>query len=297
MPRVSYVNGLYLPHGAAAVHVEDRGYQFADGVYEVISVHGGEFIDLGPHFDRLGRSLDALRISWPMSRAALRVVLDETVRRNCVRDGIVYLQVTRGTAPRAHAFPADARPQLVVTARPMALLPDAAREAGVAVTSVPDIRWGRCDIKSVALLANVLAKQEAVETGAYEAWLVDSEGAVTEGSASNAWIVAGEGTLVTRNLGRAILGGITRASVLEGCAAAGVRVAERPFTLKEALAAREALLTSTTSFVLPVVRIDGQAVGDGRPGPVFRQMDALYRRRAGIESLHSAPERVTVSGT
>ena len=293
MPRVSYVNGMYVPHGDAAVHVEDRGYQFADGVYEVIGVHRGGFIDLEPHFDRLGRSLGALRIPWPMSRAAFGVVLDETVRRNRVREGIVYLQVTRGAAPRGHAFPPDARPQVVVTARRLAPPSQAVREAGVGVTSVPDIRWGRCDIKSVALLANVLAKQEAAEAGAYEAWLVDSEGAVTEGSASNAWIVDGEETLVTRDLGRAILGGITRASVLEGCAAAGIRVAERPFTLKEALAAREAMLTSTTSFVLPVVRIDGQAVGDGRPGPVFAQLDALYRRRAGIDALHNCPERAT----
>ena len=280
MPRVSYVNGLYVPHADAAVHIEDRGFQFADGVYEVIAVRGGGTIDLEPHLDRLGRSLGALRIAWPMTRGALRRVIHETVRRNRVTTGIVYLQVTRGAAPRAHAFPRNTAPSLVVTARRMPPPSKAAREEGVSVVTMPDIRWGRCDIKSIALLPNILAKQEAAEGGAYEAWLVDAAGTITEGSASNAWIVDSEGGLVTRDLGRAILGGVTRASVLGACQAEGIEVRERAFTVDEARQAREAMLTSTTSFVLPVVRIDGEAVGAGKPGPVYHRLAELYRGHA-----------------
>lgn len=285
MSRISYVNGLYVPHADAAVHVEDRGFQFADGVYEVIAVNAGSLVDLEPHLERLGRSLGELRMEWPMSRDALRQVLAETVRRNRVRRGIVYLQVTRGQARRNHAFPHAAVPSLVVTARTMLLPPPGLRESGVAVVTVPDIRWGRCDIKSVALLPNILAKQQAAEAGAYEAWLVDSTGAVTEGSSSNAWIVDSNGTLVTRDLDRAVLPGITRAVLLGICASAGIRVEERSFTVGEAAAAPEALLSSTTAFVLPVVSIDGAPVGDGVPGSVFRMLDARYR-----EHIESGPE-------
>ena len=281
MSRVAYVNGMYVPQRDAAVHIEDRGYQFADGVYEVIAVHAGRLVDLEPHLDRLGRSLGALRIDWPMSRSALRLIIAETARRNRVDAGIAYLQITRGTAPRAHAFPPGAVPSVVVTARNLPAPSEAKRVHGVGVVTMPDLRWGRCDIKSVSLLANVLARQDAAEAGAYEAWLVDRDGNVTEGSASNAWIVDVGGTLCTRDLGTAILAGVTRAALLEACAAAGVTVAERAFTVTELAAAREALLTSTTSHVLPVVVVDGRAVGDGKPGHVFRQLDTLYRAHLG----------------
>ncbi len=278
MSRIAYVNGRYVPHGRARVHIEDRGYQFADAVYEVIAVVGGRMIDAAGHFERLERSLGEIAVPMPMSRAALRVVLDETIRRNRVRDGIVYLQVTRGTARRNHAFPApETPPALVVTARRMAFSTDAETTPGVKVVTVPDIRWGRCDIKTVGLLPNVLAKQRAAEAGAYEAWLVDeASGAVTEASSSNAWIVDAEGRVVTRPKSNAILGGITRETVLRLAREAGIAVEERVFTRDEALAAREAFITSTTSFVKPVVQIDDRVIGNGEPGATTRRLLALY---------------------
>ncbi len=276
MSRIAYVNGRYIPHQMAGVHIEDRGYQFSDGVYEVIAVRGGRIVDLDPHFDRLEQSLAALQIRHPMARAALAVVVRETVRRNRVRDGMVYMQVSRGVAPRSHPFPRDAEPALVVTAKALADPPAEIIESGVRVITMPDIRWGRCDIKSVSLLPNILAKQAAVEAGAYEAWLLDSSGFVTEGSASNAWIVDTNGVLVTRDLTTAILGGITRAAILDACAKDGLQVVQRPFTPEDAKTGREAMITSTTSFVAPVVEIDGDSVGGGRPGPIFQQIRELY---------------------
>jgi D-alanine transaminase len=276
MSRIAYVNGKYVTHLMAGVHIEDRGYQFADGVYEVIAVRGGQLVDLDPHFDRLERSLEALKIAQPISRGALAVVVRETVRRNLVRDGIVYMQITRGTAPRSHPFPSDVDPAVVVTARPMAPPSADIIKNGVRVVTIADIRWGRCDIKSISLLPNILAKQHAVESGAYEAWLVDEDGYVTEGSSSNAWIVNSDGALVTRDLSAAVLGGITRSAVLNACGAVGIAVLQGGFTLEHAKNGREAMITSTTSFVIPVVDIDGSKVGDGRPGPVFQRLRALY---------------------
>ncbi len=278
MSRTAYVNGRYVAHDRARVHIEDRGYQFADGIYEVVAVVDGRMIDADGHFTRLERSLGEIEVSMPMSRAALRIVLDEIVRRNRVREGIVYLQITRGTAPRIHAFPAAAiRPALVVTARRMAFPSDAETTPGVKVITVPDIRWGRCDIKTVGLLPNVLAKQRATEAGAFEAWQVDeASGAVTEASSSNAWIVTAEGRVVTRPKSNRILGGITRECVLRLARDAGVAVEERAFTVDEALAAREAFITSTTSFVRPVVRIDETVIGNGEPGATTRRLLALY---------------------
>ncbi len=275
MQRIAYVNGRYVPHGDAAVHVEDRGYQFADGIYEVIALHRGRLVDEQGHLDRLERSLGELRIAWPMSRRALRVVMGEVIRRNRVADGKIYIQVTRGVAPRNHAFPTAADSALVITMLPSA--PVAAQKAhGVDVITVPDIRWDRCDIKSVSLLPNVLAKQQAQEAGAYEAWLVDAEGRVTEGTSSNAWIVTAGGELVTRNVGCAILNGVTRLAVLELAQQEGIGFVERPFTVDEAKGAREAFLTSTTSLVKPVLHIDGRAVGDGRVGPLTGKLAAFY---------------------
>lgn len=277
MPRIAYVNGRYVPHAEASVHVEDRGYQFADGVYEVCAVKNGRLLDEGPHLDRLDRSLRELKIAPPMSRAALRVVLREVARRNLLRNGLIYFQVTRGVAPRDHAFPADTASSLVVTARPVDLGKAQARaEEGVRAVTHPDIRWKRCDIKAVALLPNVLAKQAAKEAGGYEAWLVDEAGYVTEGSSTNAWIVDKDGNLVTRALDTAILGGITRKMLMQVAQEAGVRIIERPFSTEEARAAREAFITSATSFVTPVTQIDDAVIGNGRPGSVAMRLRELY---------------------
>src|SRR3954453_7482151 len=280
MSRVAYVAGQYLPHRQAAVHIEDRGFQFADGVYEVIAVVAGSLLDEERHLVRLRRSLSELRIAPPMGDAALKLVMREVIRRNGVDTGIVYLQVTRGAAPRDHAFPKAAKTTLVVTSR--RTRPPAARlaEQGIAVITIPEIRWARCDIKSVALIANVLGKQQAREAGAYEAWQVDREGQVTEGTSTNAWIVTADDTVVTRVADHAILNGVTRAAILDIIQREGYRLVERPFTVAEARAAREAFLTSTTADLLPVVRIDGAPVADGKPGPLSRKLREAYFRHA-----------------
>lgn len=278
MGRIAYVNGRFVRHADASVHVEDRGYQLADGVYEVWAVFGGRLADAEGHFARLERSLGELRIALPMSRAALTVVLHETIRRNKVREGLVYLQVTRGVAPRDHAFPVrPVRPSVVVTAKPVDMAAADARAAkGVSVITTPETRWARCDIKTIALTPNVLAKQAAREQGAAEAWFVDDLGLVTEGASSNAWIVDADGVLRTRDLNANILRGITRKSLLGLIADEGMAVAERPFSVEEAKAAREAFITAAGSLLLPVVSIDGAPIGDGRPGPVAKRLRALY---------------------
>jgi len=278
--RIAYVNGRYVVHRRAAVHIEDRSVQFADGVYEVIAVRRGRLVDEIPHLDRLDRSLGELRIAPPMHRTALRAVMREIVRRNRVTQGIVYIQVTRGVAPRDHAFPAAAESGLIMTAR-QTKTRTALAEKGVSVITIPDIRWRRCDIKSVSLLPNILGKQAASEAGAYEALQVDDEGYVTEGTASNAWIVTGADELVTRAADNAILNGVTRRAVRDLANREGLRFVERPFTVGEAKAAREAFVTSTSSNVMPVVRIDDAVVADGRPGPLSRKLMALYHEHAG----------------
>jgi D-alanine transaminase len=266
--RTAYVNGRYVPHRAAVVHVEDRGYQFADGVYEVCEVRAGRLVDERRHTQRLLRSLHELRIPLPMPLSALGVVLRETVERNRVRNGIVYIQVTRGVAPRDHAFPlTQIRPGVVVTAKTLDQQRGEEMAAeGIGVITVPENRWPRVDIKSVALLPNVLAKQAAREQGAREAWYVDAGGHVTEGSSSNAWIVTRDGKLVTRPVSNSILQGITRTVLLDVLSASGLQLDERPFTVDEAYAAREAFITSASQIVMPVVRIDGRPVGNGAPG-------------------------------
>src|SRR5476649_2900864 len=283
MSRIAYVNGRYVAHAQAKVAIEDRGYQFADGVYEVCEVRGGRLIDERRHMARLDRSLNELRIARPMSLAALSIVLRETVRRNRVRDGIVYLQITRGAARRDFPFPVNIHPSVVVTARSndLARLEALAAE-GIAVITVPDIRWQRVDIKSVALLPNVLAKQAAREQGAREAWLVDAHGRVTEGASSNAWIVSRDGKLITHPLGRDILPGITRSVVIDAIKAQGLSFEERAFSVEEAYAAREAFVTSASQIVLPVVRIDGRPVGNGAPGLVATALRRDYDRHAEI---------------
>lgn len=286
MSRIAYVNGRYLPHAAARVHVEDRGYQFSDGVYEVVGIRNGRFLDLDWHNERLARSLAELRIDLPMSFPALNAVLAEVMRRNRVRDGIVYLQVTRGVARRDHGFPdPGVRPALVVTARTATFPSREKVEAGLKVASVPDLRWARRDIKTVSLLPNVLAKQAAREAGAYEAWQVDADGMVTEGSSTNAWIVTAEGRLVTRPAGSEILNGITRLRILELARERGLEVEERAFSLEEAKKAREAFLSSTTSYVMPVVEIDGVVLGNGKAGSIALQLRDLYE---GFIAGHTA---------
>jgi D-alanine transaminase len=284
MPRFAYVNGRYVPHAAASVHIEDRGYQFADGVYEVVPIYDGRLVDEGPHLDRLDYSLKELRIPWPMARSALQLVLRELIRRNGLRNGIVYLQVTRGVAPRDHKFPARSKPSLIATTRRQRPLAVGVLTTGAAVVTLPDIRWRRCDIKSISLLPNVLGKQHAVEAGAYEAWLVDADGYVTEGTSTNAWIVTADARLLTRDRSSAILSGITRLALLALLKSEGIAFEERRFTVAEAKAAAEAFLTSSSSFVLPVTRIDGAAVGDGKPGRITMKLRDVFMRHAAAAS-------------
>ena len=278
MSRIAYVNGRFVAHAEASVHIEDRGYQLADGVYEVWAVFGGKLADAEGHFTRLERSLGELRIDMPMSAKALSLVLREAIRRNRVRDGIVYLQVTRGVAPRDHAFPTrPVRPSIVITAKSVDMAAAEAKAAkGIGVITTPESRWARCDIKTIALLPNVLAKQAAREKGAGEAWFVDDLGLVTEGASSNAWIVDSEGVLRTRDLNANILRGVTRKSLMELIAREGLQVSERPFSVQDAKAAREAFITGAGSLVTPVVSIDGAPIGNGAPGPVALRLRASY---------------------
>lgn len=282
MARIAYINGRYVPIDTPAVAIEDRGYQFADGIYEVCKVVAGRFCDLDRHLDRLERSLGAMGMPMPMSRRALASVMEETWRRNALANAVVYVQVSRGIAPRNHSFGNGMRPSLVITVRNAKFPSSSEMEKGVGVISLPDERWANCHIKSISLLPNILAKQQAARAGCREAWLVDEQGCVTEGSSSNAWIVDGQGRLVTRPLGREILGGITRSVVIELARQDGIEVVERAFTLEEAKAAREAFLTSTTSLVLPVTSIDGAPVANGHPGTVTRRLAQLYAELEGL---------------
>lgn len=278
MSRIAYVNGAYVPHADAGVHIEDRGYQFADGVYEVCEVRHGYIVDLTRHLDRLGRSLSELRIDWPMNRAALVHVIREVVRRNRVRNGLFYMQVTRGVARRDHVFPAaETRPSIVVTAKRT----DAAAIArkathGIAAITVPENRWDRVDIKSVGLLPNVLARQKAREEGAQEAIFVDADGTVKEGAATNVWIVDRDGSLRTRPAEHGILKGITRTTLMDVAVPLGLKIEERAFSVDEMLAAREVFITAATSICFPVVSIDGKPIGNGHPGSIAQNIREAF---------------------
>ncbi|PST24615.1 D-amino-acid transaminase [Mesorhizobium plurifarium] len=278
MPRIAYVNGTYVQHAEAAIHVEDRGYQFADGVYEVCEVRHGFIIDLTRHLDRLGRSLGELRISWPMSRAALVHVIREVLRRNRVRNGLFYLQVTRGVARRDHVFPdSDTPPSIVVTAKRTDPRAVARKNAeGVSAITVPENRWDRVDIKSVGLLPNVLARQSAKEAGAQEAIFVDADGTVKEGAATNVWIVDGEGTLRTRPAESGILRGVTRTTLMDVAKPLGLKIEERAFSVEEMLAAREVFITAATSICFPVVSVDGKTIGNGHPGSIAQNIREAF---------------------
>jgi D-alanine transaminase len=286
MARVVYVNGVYTPYAEACVHVEDRGYQFADGVYEVCEVRDGRLVDERRHLLRLRRSLSELKMAAPMDLRALGVILRETVRRNRVKEGIVYLQVTRGVARRDFAFPgADVTPSVVCLARSQRRTKGESRAAaGVSVITVPDIRWQRVDIKTTGLLAQSLARQQAYDAGASEAWMVDGQGFVTEGASCNAWIVTGDGTLVTRSAESGILRGITREVAMETARRSGLTYEERPFLVSEAKTAREAFQTSATGLVMPVVKIDGQPIGNGEPGEIALGLRRGYHTVAEMSS-------------
>jgi D-alanine transaminase len=286
LTRIVYVNGAYKRYGEAAVHAEDRGFQFADAIYEVIEVRDGHLVDATRHLARLGRSLKELAIASPMSDAALLQIIEQVIRRNRVRDGIVYMQVTRGAGPRDFALPpAGTLPTLVVLARSQPKgWSDELAKTGIAIKTIPDNRWGRCDIKTVMLLPAVLAKNEARKEGAKEVWFVDAAGNVTEGGSSNAWIVTADDTLVTHPLDRHVLPGITRLTVMDVAKAEGLRVAERLFSREEALAAKEAFVTSATNIVMPVVAIDGSRIGDGCPGQLAHRLRLRFHHVAEISA-------------
>jgi D-alanine transaminase len=277
MPRIAYVNGRYVAHADAAVHIEDRGFQFADGVYEVCEVARGYIVDMTRHLDRLDRSLRELRMAWPMHRKSFEIVVREVVRRNAVSNGLVYLQVTRGVAGRDFLFPADTASSMVVTAKKVDPAIAARRaESGIRVITVLENRWDRVDIKSVGLLPNVLAKEQAKEAGAQEAWFVDADGFVKEGGSSNAWIVTRDGRLVTRPAEHGILRGITRTTMFEVAASLGLTIEERGFSVAEAKAAREAFISSATTIAMPVVAIDGHPVANGHPGSVVQSLRQAF---------------------
>lgn len=275
MSRIVYVNGDYVPEDAARVSVFDRGFLFADAVYEVTSVLEGRLIDFAGHLARLHRSLGELEMPAPVTDEELETIHRELVARNGVVEGIVYMQVTRGAADRDFAFPPDPRPALVAFTQKKALLSAPAAQSGIRVISVQDVRWQRRDIKTTQLLGPSMSKMAAKKAGVDDAWFVE-EGFVTEGTSNNAWIVTEGGTIVTRNLSHAVLHGITRAAVLACAEAAQMRVEERPFTVAEAQAAAEAFVTSASSFVTAVVEIDGSPVGDGTPGPIARRLREIY---------------------
>ncbi len=275
MSRTVYVNGDYVPEEQAKVSIFDRGFLFADGVYEVTSVLGGKLVDFAGHVRRLQRSLGELQMQMPVPEAELEAIHRELVARNALDEGMVYLQVTRGAADRDFAFPEDAAPTLVLFTQAKALASSPAAATGIRVVTVPDIRWGRRDIKTVQLLAPSLCKMAAKTAGADDAWMVEA-GMITEGTSNNAWIVTGDGTIVTRDLSTAILHGITRAAVIDYAKGAQMKVEERAFSPEEARGAAEAFSTSATGFVMPVIEIDGERIGDGRPGPVALRLREIY---------------------
>lgn len=278
MARIAYVNGAYIAHGDAYVHIDDRGYQFGDAVYEACEIRDKKIIDLDGHLTRLNRSLNEMEMSWPCSRNALEIIIKQVVTRNLVSYGLVYLQISRGVAARNHAFPKKPiAPSLVITARSVNFATYAKKShTGIRAITVPDIRWQRVDIKTTNLLPNVLAKEEAERQGAQEAIFVDADGNITEGSSTNVWIVDADGNLVTRPADSGILRGITRHTVMKTAEKLQIKVIERKFSTKEALNAREVFVTSATSVVMPVVNINNSDIGDGAPGTVTKNISNYF---------------------
>ena len=275
MSRIVYVNGDFVPEEEAKVSIFDRGFLFADGVYEVTSVLEGKLIDNAAHLARLKRSLSELSMKAPASGEEITAIQEELIKRNNIQEGTVYLQVTRGAAERDFSYPQDATPSLVMFAQSKSLINSEKAETGISVASVPDIRWKRRDIKTVGLLPASMAKQAAADAGADDAWMIE-DGFVTEGSSNNAYIVTQKGVIVTRHLGTEILPGITRKAVLKLAQQTQIKIEERPFTIEEAYEAREAFITSASTFVWPVVTIDGRTIGDGRPGPMTQKLRQIY---------------------
>jgi len=280
MVRTVFVNGEYLPETEGKISIFDRGFLFADGVYEVCAVINGRLVDYDAHMERLGRSLKELRMGWPCTREEIDAMHKELIRRNDLREGIIYMQVTRGAADRAFNFPkAETKPTLIAFTQVMNLVSNPNAVTGIKVVTTPDLRWSRRDIKTVMLLAPVLGKQAAYEQGAQEGWMVEN-GHVTEGTSSNAYIVK-DGKVITRHLSNEILAGCTRRALMRLASEEGVEIVERPFTPEEAYAADEAFLTSASQFVMPIVEIDGKRIGGGQPGPVVRKLRELYLKEAG----------------
>lgn len=288
MTKVVYVNGTYRRYNDALIHAEDRGFQFGDAVYEVCEVRDKAIVDETRHLKRLARSLDELGIDEPLSFSAWQRVIQETIRRNRVKNGIVYLQVSRGAGPRNFLFSGvETPPTVVCLARPTSRASqDKSAAAGIAVQSVPDMRWGRCDIKTVMLLPASLAKEQAKQSGAQEAWFIGPDGNVREGGSSNAWIITKEGELVTPQATNAILRGITRTTLIDLIEREGLTLVERGFTIDEAKNAREAFITSATNLVMPVVKIDGQPVGNGNPGSTATSLRAAFHEVAQARQLN-----------
>jgi D-alanine transaminase len=278
MSRIVYVNGSYVPEEQGKISIFDRGFLFADGVYEVTAVVNGKLVDYDAHMERLARSLNEIEIEWPCSKSELRAMHAEMIKRNALDEGWVYMQITRGAADRDFKFPKDAKPTLVAFTQTKRLVdnPDAVK--GVSVITVPDIRWERRDIKSVMLLAPVLGKQAAAKAGCFEAWMVE-DGKITEGTSSNAYIVK-NGRVITRELSNHILAGCTRRSLFSLAKHHNIEIEERAFTPDEAYDADEAFLTSASNFVLPIVEIDGCRIGGGQPGPVARRLREIFLREA-----------------
>jgi D-alanine transaminase len=275
MSRIAYVNGRYVPAAHAMVAMEDRGYQFADGIYEAIAALNGKLVDGEWHFDRLERSLRELAIPLPMARTSLKAAIRELMRRNRRDRGVIYIQVTRGAARRNHIYGDDLQPVVTMSFLPPKFRTKAEREKGVSVISRPDQRWARCDIKTIALLPNMLARVESYRAGAKETWLL-RDGVITEGSLSNVYIVDDKGTIITHPADTRILGGVRRKRTLELARELQIKVEERPFTLDEALKAKEAFISSCSSFITPVVTLDAKAIGDGVPGPVTRRLMDVF---------------------
>jgi D-alanine transaminase len=284
MSRIAYVNGRYVPHDQAGIHIDDRGYQFGDGIYEVVSVIDGKLADQDWHLDRMEYSLNEISIPMPMSRAALKIIIKNMIMMNRIRYGLVYFQITRGVMRRDHIIDKTLKPQLIMTARPLPML-ERKEFSPVAVITVPDQRWQRRDIKTLQLLPNCIAKTKAVEAGAYEAWMVGADGYVTEGTSSNAWIVSKKGELITRPISHDILSGITRKAIIEIASVRNLKIVERPFTPEEALKANEAFLTSASSLVTPVASLDGKKIGDGQTGPVAAAMLQAFLQKVGAATV------------
>jgi D-alanine transaminase len=279
MSRTVFVNGSYLPESEGKISIFDRGFLFADGVYEVSTVIGGKMFDFGLHMERLGRSLSEIDMAWPMSKDEIEAMHRELIKRNKLDQGMVYMQVTRGIAERDFKFPKGTKPSIVAFTQAKNVVDSEDAKKGVSVITIPDLRWARRDIKSLMLLAPVLGKEAASKAGAFEAWMTENDGEVTEGTSSNAYIVSGN-TIRTRHVSNAILAGCTRRALINLSKETGVVIEEKPFKVAEAYDADEAFLTSATTVVMPVVSIDGKKVGSGKPGPITQKLRQLYLEEA-----------------